>query len=133
MARAWPVHLGRLDKLREVTTRDDKGRLKHKLIQRLMPDAGVPPLREHLASVTTIMKLADDPAKARAACLERGPPASSGFGTPNPGFHDIVARFTATSPPGFDRQGPTSTVSSQPVAGKSDTRTRPRLSPGRDS
>ena len=60
MARAWPVHQGRLDKLREVTPRDDKGHLKHKLFQRLMPDAGVPALREHLASVTTIMKLADE-------------------------------------------------------------------------
>ena len=60
MARAWPVHLGRLDKLREVTPRDDKGRPKHTLFQRLMPDAGVPALREHLAPVTTIMKLAYD-------------------------------------------------------------------------
>lgn len=51
---------GVLDKLREVTPRNDKGQLKHKLFQRLTPDTGVPALREHLASVTTIMKLADD-------------------------------------------------------------------------
>jgi hypothetical protein len=28
MARAWPVHLGWLDKLREVTARDHKGRFE---------------------------------------------------------------------------------------------------------
>ena len=55
-----PSTWGVLDKLREVAPRDDKGHLKHKLFQRLMPDAGVPALREHLAPVTTITKLAYD-------------------------------------------------------------------------
>lgn len=51
---------GVLDKLREITPRDDKGRLKHHLHRRLTPDMGVPALREHLASAVTIMKLAPD-------------------------------------------------------------------------
>ncbi|HYF54574.1 MAG TPA: P63C domain-containing protein [Salinarimonas sp.] len=48
---------GVLDRLREVTPRDDKGRFKNKLFQRLTPDYGVPALREHLASVVTLLKL----------------------------------------------------------------------------
>lgn len=48
---------GVLEELRRQTPRDDKGRLKHKLHQRLTPDLGHPKLREHLASVITIMKL----------------------------------------------------------------------------
>jgi len=42
-----------------LTPRDDKGRLKHKLFQRLTEDVGHPKLREHLASVTSLMKASD--------------------------------------------------------------------------
>jgi len=45
--------------LNRVTPRDDKGRLKHKLFQRLTDDVGHPKLREHLASVVTLMKASD--------------------------------------------------------------------------
>jgi len=46
--------------LNRLTPRDDKGRLKHKLFQRLTEDVGHPKLREHLASVVSLMKAADD-------------------------------------------------------------------------
>lgn len=46
--------------LQRLTPRDDKGRLKHKLFQRLTEDTGNPKLREHLASVVALMKAADD-------------------------------------------------------------------------
>jgi hypothetical protein len=42
--------------LHTLTPRDEKGRLKHKLFQRLTEDVGHPKLREHLASVITLMK-----------------------------------------------------------------------------
>jgi hypothetical protein len=42
-----------------LTPRDEKGRLKHRLFQRLTEDVGHPKLREHLASVTTLMKASD--------------------------------------------------------------------------
>ena len=45
--------------LHRLTPRDDKGRLKHKLFQRLTDDFGNPKLREHLASVVALMKAAD--------------------------------------------------------------------------
>ncbi|MGA7565156.1 MAG: P63C domain-containing protein, partial [Terriglobales bacterium] len=45
--------------LYRLTPRDEKGRLKHKLFQRLTHDVGHPKLREHLASVTTLMKASD--------------------------------------------------------------------------
>jgi len=45
--------------LNRITPRDEKGRLKHKLFQRLTEDVGHPKLREHLASVTSLMKAAD--------------------------------------------------------------------------
>lgn len=48
---------GVLEELRTQTPRDSKGRLKDKLHQRLTPDMGHPKLREHLASVVTLMKL----------------------------------------------------------------------------
>ena len=48
------------DELRKIVPRDDKGRLKHKLHQRLTEDIGHPKLREHLASVVTLMKAFDD-------------------------------------------------------------------------
>jgi len=46
--------------LHRLTPRDEKGRLKHKLFQRLTEDVGHPKLREHLASVVALMKAADD-------------------------------------------------------------------------
>ena len=49
-----------LAELREKTPRRESGGFKHRLFQRLIPDIGHPKLREHLASVTTIMKLHKD-------------------------------------------------------------------------
>lgn len=46
--------------LNRLTPRDEKGRLKHKLFQRLTDEVGHPKLREHLASVTTLMKASDN-------------------------------------------------------------------------
>lgn len=46
--------------LHRVTPRDEKGRLKHKLFQRLTDDVGHPKLREHLAKVVTVMQLSAD-------------------------------------------------------------------------
>jgi hypothetical protein len=51
---------GVLKELRELTPRRDDGRLKHAMHRRLSGDTGHPKLREHLASVTTIMKLSED-------------------------------------------------------------------------
>lgn len=45
--------------LHRLTPRDEKGRLKHKLFQRLTDDWGHPKLREHLAAVTLLMKTCD--------------------------------------------------------------------------
>lgn len=50
---------GVLEELRNVTPRREDGRLKHTLHQRLTEDRGHPKLREHLASVVTIMKLSN--------------------------------------------------------------------------
>ena len=50
---------GVLSELKKVTPRDDTGRHKHKLFQRLTSNAGYPKLREHLGSVTSIMKLSN--------------------------------------------------------------------------
>jgi hypothetical protein len=47
---------GVLVELRKVTPRDERGRLKSKLFQRLTDDVGHPKLREHLAGVIMIMK-----------------------------------------------------------------------------
>lgn len=47
---------GLLDELKQITPRDDKGRTKHRYFQRLTDNIGHPKLREHLASVTTLMK-----------------------------------------------------------------------------
>jgi hypothetical protein len=49
-----------LEELRKVTPRRDSGRLKHHLHRRLTNEIGPPKLREHLASVVTIMKLSRD-------------------------------------------------------------------------
>jgi hypothetical protein len=48
---------GVLEELKRQTPRDDKGRLKNKLFQRLTTDIGHPRLREHLAAVTALMKI----------------------------------------------------------------------------
>lgn len=50
---------GVLEELKRVTPRNDSGRPKHKLFQRLTNNTGYPKLREHLGSVVTIMKLSD--------------------------------------------------------------------------
>lgn len=46
--------------LHRLTPRDEKGRLKQKLFQRLTEDIGSPRLKEHLASVVALMKASDD-------------------------------------------------------------------------
>jgi hypothetical protein len=50
---------GILEELRRVTPRNEKGKLKHRLFQRLTDDVGHPKLREHLASVIALMRAAD--------------------------------------------------------------------------
>ena len=47
------------DELRHTTPKLPSGRRKHQMHRKLMPDMGHPKLREHLASVTTIMRLSD--------------------------------------------------------------------------
>jgi hypothetical protein len=47
---------GVLTELKRRTPRDEKGRLKNKLFQRLTADVGHPRLREHLTAVTVLMK-----------------------------------------------------------------------------
>lgn len=51
---------GVLDELKRVQVKDEEGRPKHKLFQRLTQNAGYPKLREHLGSVVAIMKLSTD-------------------------------------------------------------------------
>jgi hypothetical protein len=51
---------GVLTELKRVQAKDDDGRPKHKLFQRLTTNAGYPKLREHLGSVVTLMKLSRD-------------------------------------------------------------------------
>lgn len=46
-------------RLKELIGRDDSGRLKKKMFQRLTEEVGDPKLREHLASVVALMKAAD--------------------------------------------------------------------------
>ena len=45
--------------LHRLTPRDEKGRLKNRLFQRLTEDVGHPKLREHLASIIALMRAAD--------------------------------------------------------------------------
>ncbi len=45
--------------LHRLTPRDEKGRLKHKLFQRLTDDVGNPKLRERLASIVALMRATD--------------------------------------------------------------------------
>lgn len=47
---------GVLGELKRITPKDPKGRLRHRYFQRLTEDIGNPALREHLASVITLMK-----------------------------------------------------------------------------
>ncbi len=47
-------------RLKNIVLRDEKGRPKHKLWQRLSEDIGDPKLREHLASEITLMRIFDD-------------------------------------------------------------------------
>jgi len=51
---------GVLDELRKTTPRKPNGRLQHHYHRRLSEDIGHPKLREHLASVVTVMKLSRD-------------------------------------------------------------------------
>jgi len=47
---------GVLEELKRITPKDTKGRRKHRYFQRLTKDIGHPALREHIASVVTLMK-----------------------------------------------------------------------------
>jgi hypothetical protein len=51
---------GVLEELKRITPRDEKGRHKDKLFQRLTDEVGDPRLREHLSSVITLMRVAPD-------------------------------------------------------------------------
>ncbi len=51
---------GVLKELKRVTPRDDNGRPRNRLHQRLTTDIGYPKLHEHLGSVVTLMKLSND-------------------------------------------------------------------------
>ena len=51
---------GVLEELRNITPRREDGRLKHPFTRRLTEDIGHPKLREHLASIVTIMRLSGD-------------------------------------------------------------------------
>ena len=46
-------------RLKELIGRNESGRLKHKMFQRLTGGIGDPKLREHLAAVVALMKAAD--------------------------------------------------------------------------
>ncbi len=48
------------NELNRLTPRNDKGRLKHKLFQRLTEQVGHPKLKEHLAAVVMLMKYSDN-------------------------------------------------------------------------
>lgn len=51
---------GVVEELKRTTPKSPSGRHRHALHQRLTPDLGHPKLREHMASVVTMMKLSDD-------------------------------------------------------------------------
>lgn len=51
---------GVLEELKKTTPKTEKGSLKYPLHRKLTPDIGHPKLREHMASVVTIMKLSND-------------------------------------------------------------------------
>lgn len=48
------------EELHRLTPRNEKGRLKHKLFQRLTKETGHPKLKEHLQSLVVLMRAADD-------------------------------------------------------------------------
>ncbi len=48
------------DELHKLAERDEKGRPKHRLFQRLTDTIGLPKLKEHLAAVTALMKASDE-------------------------------------------------------------------------
>jgi len=48
------------EELQRLTPRDAKGRLRHKLFQRLTEDMGHPKLREHFIKLLTLMQVSDD-------------------------------------------------------------------------
>lgn len=48
------------EEINRLTPRGDKGKLKHKLFQRLTDDVGHPKLREHLTGVVMLMKYSPD-------------------------------------------------------------------------
>jgi hypothetical protein len=49
-----------LEQLKALSPKDERGRRRNKLFQRLTPDLGHPRLREHLASEITLMRIFDD-------------------------------------------------------------------------
>lgn len=51
---------GVLDELKKVVPKNEKGKAKARLFQKLSDNIGYPKLREHMASVVTIMKLSND-------------------------------------------------------------------------
>jgi hypothetical protein len=51
---------GVLEALKTSTPKNEKGRPKHQLFRRLTEDVGHPKLREHLASVVSLMKISKD-------------------------------------------------------------------------
>ena len=64
---------GVFEELKRVTERDDKGRTKHRFHQKLTEAVGSPKLREHLASVVTIMWLSNDYADFKSKLDNRHP------------------------------------------------------------
>ncbi len=48
-----------LEEIKEQAEKDEKGRLKHRLHQKLTTEIGHPKLKELIISVTTVMKLSD--------------------------------------------------------------------------
>lgn len=51
---------GVLKELKKVVIKNDAGRPKHKLFQKLTSNTGYPKLREHLGAVVALMKVSDD-------------------------------------------------------------------------
>lgn len=65
---------GVLEELRKTEPKLPSGKRKGAIHQRLTPEHGHPKLREHLASVTTIMALSDDYDEFKAKLNKRHPP-----------------------------------------------------------
>jgi hypothetical protein len=49
-----------LDELKRVTPKNETGRFKHRLFQRLTTNLGYPKLREHLGAVVATMRMSDN-------------------------------------------------------------------------